>query len=62
MMTVVDRCDERCCDHGPDARQLREPLAGFVRPANAEKLPVEFIEPEIEGAKFFEQIVEETPA
>jgi hypothetical protein len=58
---VVDRCDERCGDHGPDARQLREPLAGFIRPAKAEELPIELVEPEIESAKLIEQIDEETP-
>ena len=61
MPAVVDRCDERSGDHGPDARQLREPLAGFVRPAKAEELSVELVEPEIESAKFIEQIDEETP-
>src|ERR1700677_3473160 len=61
MMTVINRSDECRCDHGPDAGQLRGSLTGFVRPANAEKLPVEFIEPEIKGAKFFEQVVEESP-
>ena len=55
MMTVVHRSDERCCDHGPDATNPREPLTGFVRPANAEKPPVEFIEPEIKGAEFFDE-------
>jgi hypothetical protein len=48
---VVDRSEKRCGDNGPDARQLREPLAGFVRPAKAEELPVELVEPEIESAK-----------
>jgi hypothetical protein len=61
MVTVVNRSDERCGDHGPDARQLRESPAGFVRPANAKELPVELIESEIEGAEFFEQVAEELP-
>jgi hypothetical protein len=61
MPAVVDRCDERCGDHGPDARQLREPLAGFVRPANGKELPVELIESEIEGVEFFEELAEEFP-
>src|ERR1700691_1286861 len=56
MVTVVNRSDERWGDHGPDARQLRESPAGFVRPANAKELPVELIESEIEGAEFFEQV------
>ena len=33
MATVVNRCNERGCDHGTDARQLRQAPAGFVRPA-----------------------------
>jgi hypothetical protein len=38
MMTVVDRCDERRRDYRADARQLRQPSAGFVRPANLQEL------------------------
>ena len=60
-MTVINRGDERCCDHGPNARQPREPPAGFVRPANSKKLPVELVESEIEDAEFFEQVAEQFP-
>jgi len=57
--TVVDRSDERCCNHRPDAWQLREPPAGFVRPAKGHELSVELVESEIEAAEFVEQIAEE---
>src|SRR5271165_4687815 len=57
--TVVDRGDQRCCNHGPHAWQLREPPAGFVRPAKGHELSVELVESEIEAAEFVEQVAEE---
>ena len=54
MTTVVNRSDERCCDHRTDAWQLREPPAGFVSPAKSHELSVELVESEIEGADFIE--------
>src|SRR5271157_4238482 len=57
--TVVNRSDERCCNHGPHAWQLRQPPAGIVRPAKGHELSVELVEPEIEGAELIEHVGEE---
>ena len=59
MATVINRGDQRRCDHRPDARQLREPPTSFIRPAKAHKLSVELVEPEIEIAEFLQEIAEE---
>ncbi len=59
MAAVVDRGDERCCDHRSDAWQLREPMASFIRPTNSRELPVELRNPKIEGVELFEHVVEE---
>ena len=61
MTTVINRGDERRCDHGADARQLRQPPTSFIRPAKAHKLSVEFVEPKIESAEFLQQIAKELP-
>jgi hypothetical protein len=61
MMTVVYRSDERCCDHGTDAGQLRELPTGFVRPAKPQELLIQLVEPEIESPEFVEQVAEELP-
>jgi hypothetical protein len=50
-MTAVVHCgDERRRDYRTNARQLREPPTGFVRPAKGQELSVEFVEPEIDSA------------
>ena len=59
MTTVVNRSDERGCNHGPHAWQLKEPPAGFVRPAKDHELSVELVESEIEATEPVEQVAEE---
>jgi hypothetical protein len=61
MATVVNRCNDRGCDHGTDARQLRQAPAGFVRPAKGQELSVQFVEPEIESTELIEHVGEELP-
>src|SRR5580704_3984620 len=61
MATVVNRCNDRSCDHGTDARQLRQAPAGFVRPAKGQELSVQFVEPEIESTELIEHVGEELP-
>ena len=59
MTSVVDRCDERRRDYRTDARHLRQPPAGFVRPAKGHELSVKLVESEIEAAELVEQVAEE---
>jgi hypothetical protein len=61
MTSVVDRCDERRRDYRTDARQLRQPPASFVRPANLQELLIQLVEPEVESLELVEQVAEETP-
>jgi hypothetical protein len=61
MATVVNRCNERGCDHGTDARQLRQAPAGFIRPAKGQELSVQFVEPEIKSTELMERLGEELP-
>jgi len=62
MTSVVDRCDERRRDYRTDARQLRQPPASFVRPANPQELLIQLVEPEVESLELVEQVAEETRA
>lgn len=59
MATVINRGDQRRCDHGADARQLREPPTSFIRPAKPRELLIQLVEPEIESPEFVEQVAEE---
>jgi hypothetical protein len=59
MAAVVNRGDERRCDHRPNAWQLGEPPASFVRPANSRELLIKLLKPEIEAAEFIEHAGEE---
>jgi hypothetical protein len=59
MASVVNRGDERRCDHWPNALQLGEPTARFVCPANGSDLLIKLLEPEIEAAELVEHFAEE---
>ena len=61
MTPVGDRCDERRRDYRTDARQFRQPSAGFVCPAKAQEPLIQLVEPEVESLKLVEQVDEETP-
>ena len=61
MTSVVDRCDERRRDYLTDARQLRQPPASFVRPANLQELLIQLVEPAVESLELVKQVAEETP-
>ena len=61
MTSVVDRCDERRRDYRTDARQLRQPPASFVRPANLQELLIQLVEPAVESLELVKQVAEETP-
>ena len=59
MAAVVNRGDGAVATTGPDAWQLREAPAGFVRPANSHDLSIKLIKSEIEADELIKHVAEE---